>query len=391
MPTRARFWPKPLGPSFVRKTAIASDRQRDDTRRGEQAAGIGAPLGGIAVSRIADTGVGAGSTASAPADVVPPRSVIEPIEDIRASFIDDFQKIRIAGGEKPAERAVFRKQHGVAKGQLGVVASCPPEFRVGLWAAGPYVVWIRCSSDAPPDVPDQKNNTLGFSLKLFGVAGPTLATDNPLASTADLIFQNSDIFFVDNARDMAAISSNAEANAFSEAHQRSNQILHQMAHPEGSLLAARFSSTLPYAIGPLVVKYRLVPEVPFDPGAPGTSSNYLAEDLAKRLAAGPVAFLLDAQLFVDDSVTPIDRATERWDEAVSPFRTVARLEIAAQDINQAGQAAYGEGLAFSPWRTLRENRPIGSIADARRIAYPASATVRRSANGQLLEEPEKPR
>ena len=27
-------------------------------------------------------------------------------------------------------------------------------------------------------------NTLGLALKLFGVKGPTLATDNPLASTA---------------------------------------------------------------------------------------------------------------------------------------------------------------------------------------------------------------
>jgi hypothetical protein len=90
-------------------------------------------------------------------------------------------------------------------------------------------------------------------------------------------------------------------------------------------------------------------------------------------------------------VTPIDRATERWEEAVSPFRTVARLEIPAQDITQAGQAAYGESLAFSPWRTLRENRPIGSIADARRIAYPASAAVRRSLNGQSMDEPGQPR
>jgi hypothetical protein len=342
------------------------------------------------MNKIFDTTSSVPTATIGPPDHIPPRSVIEPLEDIRASFIDDFQKVRIAKGEKPAERAVFRKQHGVAKGQLGVASSCPPEFRVGLWAAGPYAVWIRWSSDAPPNRPDQENNTLGFAMKLFGVAGPTLATDNPLATTADLVFQNSDIFFVDNAHDMAAISSDAETEAFSASHLRSNQILAQMAHLEHSVLTARYSSTLPYALGEAIVKYRLVPETSFA-GTPGASPNYLAENLAKRLAAGPVAFLLEAQLFVDDSVTPIDRATERWDEAVSPFRLVARLEIVAQDINQDGQAAYGEGLAFSPWRTLRENRPIGSIADARRVAYPASATVRRSANGQSLEEPERPR
>jgi hypothetical protein len=113
--------------------------------------------------------------------------------------------------------------------------------------------------------------------------------------------------------------------------------------------------------------------------------------LKRRLKASAIGFLIEAQAFVDDTVTPIDRATERWDEKIAPFVTIARLDIPAQDIDQPGQAAYGEGLAFSPWRTLHENRPLGSIADARRIAYPASAAVRRSLNGQSMQEPEQPR
>lgn len=324
-------------------------------------------------------------------DKVPPHSAFEPIEDIRASFIDDFQKVRIAGGEKPAQRAVFRKQHGVAKGSLGVLPECPAEFRVGLWAGGPYTVWMRWSSDAPPNTPDQNNNTLGFAIKLFGVAGPTLATDTPLASTADLIFQNSDRFFVDNARDMAAVSSNAEGKAFTAIHLRSTQMLNEMARVERSLLTARYFSTLPYALGQGIVKFRLTLTAPFEADPPGASPDYLSLDLRKRLAARAVSFLLEAQSYVDDSVTPIDRATERWEETVSPFRSVARLDVFAQDIEADGQAAYGESLAFSPWRTLRENRPLGSLADARRIAYPASASVRRTLNGQPVEEPHSPR
>jgi hypothetical protein len=334
---------------------------------------------------------GGPSATVGPATTVPSHSVIEPIEDIRASFIDKFQKKRIEDGEKPAERAVFRKQHGVAKGKLTVVDACPAKFRVGLWAAGPYDVWMRWSSDVPPNVPDQKNNTLGFALKLFGVKGPTLATDNPLASTADLIFQNSDIFFVDNAQEMAAISSREEAKSFTAVHMRSLLILNEMAKEEKSLVTARYSSTLPYALGEAIVKYRLVAAQPVQADAPSPSPNYLAEDLKKRLNAGAISFLIEAQPFVDDSVTPIDRATERWDETISAFVTIARLDISAQDIDQPGQAAYGEGLAFSPWRTLYENRPLGSIADARRISYPASAAVRRSLNGQSMQEPDKPR
>jgi hypothetical protein len=327
----------------------------------------------------------------APETKVPLHSLIEPIEDIRASFIDKFQKKRIEDdGEKPAERAVFRKQHGVAKGKLSIVDTCLANFRIGLWKAGPYDVWMRWSSDAPPKVPDQENNTLGFALKLFGVNGPTIATDNPLASTADLIFQNSDIFFVDNAQEMAAISSSEERKAFTAVHMRSLLILKEMAKEEKSLVTAHYSSTLPYALGEAIVKYRLVATQPVQTNAPSSSPNYLAEDLSKRLKTGAISFLLEAQSFVDDSVTPIDRATQRWDEAISPFVTVARLDIPAQDIDQPGQAAYGEGLAFSPWRP-HENRPLGSIADARRISYPASAAVRRSLNGQSMKEPDQPR
>jgi hypothetical protein len=117
----------------------------------------------------------------------------------------------------------------------------------------------------------------------------------------------------------------------------------------------------------------------------------LAEDLKRRLKGGPAAYLLEAQRFVDQSVTPIDRATVRWDETIAPFVTIARLDIDAQDIDAPGQAAYGESLAFSPWRTLHENRPLGSIADARRVAYPSSAALRRSLNGQPMQEPKAPR
>ena len=326
----------------------------------------------------------------APQPKPPSSCLIEPIEDIRTSFIDKFQKKRIEDGEKPAERAVFRKQHGVAKGRLTVVNTCPAKFRVGLWAGGPYDVWMRWSSDAPPSVPDQKNNTLGFAIKLFNVVGPTLATDNPLASTADLIFQNSDIFFVDNARDMCAISSD-QSDDFVAVHLRSSMILDEMAKVEKSLVTARYSSTLPYALGIAIVKYRLIAAQPVEDNAPGASPNYLAEDLKRRLKASAIGFLIEAQAFVDDTVTPVDRATERWEEKIAPFVTVARLDIPAQDIDQPGQAAYGEGLAFSPWRTLYENRPLGSIADARRISYPASAAVRRSLNGQSMQEPEQPR
>jgi hypothetical protein len=315
---------------------------------------------------------------------------IEPIEQTRYLFVDEFQLIRIQKGEKPAERAVFRKQHGVAKSRLSVLESCPAGFRVGLWAGGPYKCWMRWSSDAPPSTPDQDNSTLGLAIKLFGVAGRTLAMDDPLGTNADLLFQNSDIFFVDNVHEMCAVSE--DESAFVAKHKRTSIILREMMKSEASVLTATFSSTLPYALGDAIVKYRLVAAPPTNPnGSPGSTPNYLAQDLKRRLQEGPAAYLLEAQSFVDQSVTPIDRATVRWEETLAPFVPVARIDIDAQDIDAPGQSAYGESLAFSPWRTLHENRPLGSIADARRVAYPSSAALRRSLNGQPMREPTNPR
>jgi hypothetical protein len=328
-------------------------------------------------------------TAPSAAAKTPPHCLIEPIEQTRFLFVDQFQKVRIDKGEKPAERAVFRKQHGVAKGRLTIADGCPDSLRVGLWAGGPYEAWIRCSSDAPPATPDQKNNTLGFAIKLFGVKGPTLAADDPQASTADLIFQNSDVFFVDNVQEMCAISTDFESYVAS--HKLSDLILAEMAKEESSVLAARYSSTLPYALGDAIVKYRLVAIPPQPVTAPGSSPDYLAEDLKRRLRDAPASFLLEAQTFVDQSVTPVDRATVRWDDSISPFMTIGRVDIHQQDIDADGQAAFGESLAFSPWRTLHANRPLGSIADARRVAYPSSAALRRSLNGQPMHEPTQPR
>ena len=96
---------------------------------------------------------------------------------------------------------------------------------------------------------------------------------------------------------------------------RSNLILKEMAKLEKSLVSVRYSSCLPYALGNNIVKYRLIAAEPVQDVEPGASPNYLVEDIKRRLQAGAISFLLEAQSFVDDSVTPIDRATERWEES----------------------------------------------------------------------------
>ena len=170
----------------------------------------------------------------------PPACHIEPIEQTRFLFVEVSRWCASKKAKSPLSAPVFRKQHGIAKAKLSVLAICPAELRVGLWARGPYVAWARWSSDAPPSTPDQENSTLGFAVKLFGVQGRTLATDDPLATNADLLFQNSDIFFVDNVHEMCAISD--DDKAFEANHKRTSLILEEMKKQEFSVLhTARFS------------------------------------------------------------------------------------------------------------------------------------------------------
>ena len=175
-------------------------------------------------------------------------------------------------------------------------------------------------------------------------------------------------------------------------HPETKTILAEMQKREESVLTATYWSVLPYACGPgVAVKYRLSPEATGGTRAADEDPNRLRSDLAVRLASGEAAFTLEIQLPLPGQALPIDRATQRWAEASAPFVRVARIEIPKQDVQIEGQEVYGESLAFSPWRVPEANRPLGSIAELRRVAYPASAANRHYVNGAPEAEPHKPR
>jgi hypothetical protein len=88
---------------------------------------------------------------------------------------------------------------------------------------------------------------------------------------------------------------------------------------------------------------------------------------------------------------PLDEATVVWSEDLSPPIHVADIVIPIQDISARGQAEYGENLAMNIWRVTQEHAPVGSIAEARKVVYAASAELRRNVNGVPLSEPDVPR
>lgn len=316
-------------------------------------------------------------------------------EHTRRLFVDVAQAKAIASGARPARRAVFRKTHGVVHARMILDPERPGSLRFGIFAGNEYDVWIRFSSDVAPTESDSGNGTVGLAMKLFGVSPPTLADVDPDAPTADLLLQNHDVFFVDTGYDMCTFTDLALEGRDKEwyaQHPETKAILDAMAKREESVLTATYWSVLPYTCGSIpAVKYRLTPQSSGPSQAPNADPNRLRSDLAARLFQQQSTFRFSVQIPNQGTNLPIDKATVPWSETEAPFTPVATIQIPPQNIHSEGQEVYGDALAFSPWRVPEANRPLGSIAESRRKAYPSSAAQRHSVNGQIEGEPHTPR
>jgi hypothetical protein len=288
----------------------------------------------------------------------------------------------------PAQRGAFQKCHGGAHGTFTVRSPLPDADRIGVFAGERYPAWVRFSSDIRERDSDL-GEECGVGIKLFGVPGRKLTEEDAL--THDFVLQNTPEFFVDDLGQMLADMENDAA--FREAHGRTDRILGRTMRREvGSALCLPYWSCVPYRFGPdRYVKYKLVPEAAAAGVPPRPARDYLRDDLRRRLLDGPVRFTFCVQFRKDPERMPLERATVTWSEEQSRPVPFATLELPAQDVDEPGQREYVENLAFSPWHALPEHEPVGSIQQARKAVYAASAAARRRANGIPDGEPRRPR
>ncbi|WP_299158629.1 LodA/GoxA family CTQ-dependent oxidase [uncultured Tenacibaculum sp.] len=307
---------------------------------------------------------------------------------LKEMFVEMGQKTRIEKGQKPAERAVFRKQHGIVYGNFIINKDIPKEYKIGIFAGDSYECAVRFSSDTSPTSPDL-HSTLGLGLKLFGVEGPKLFGEG---SNADFIFQNIDRFFARDAQQMCSFTTagaiDHDYDAYINKHPKLHSILTAMTKEEASCLSAGYWAILPFQLGENnIVKYRLVPDETYK-GAPFDDTNYLKLDLEKRLRNKSAKFRFEIQPRTNENM-PLNDAQEVWSVEESPYICIAELYLEQQDITAIGQAEFGSNLSFNIWRTLEAHKPIGSIAEARKTVYAASAEARHQANGQQQQEPKE--
>lgn len=164
------------------------------------------------------------------------------------------------------------------------------------------------------------------------------------------------------------------------------------ARTQTSPLETRYWSCAPYLLGEgQAMQYSVrprsqarsrLPRLPFRP-----PDNYLRQAMAATLAREAVEFDFLLQQQTDPRRMPVENASVRWPEALSPFVPVATLRLPSQQFDSPAQLAFAHNLSFNPWHCLPEHRPLGNQNRARRKIYGTLSELRQSMNNTPHREP----
>lgn len=78
---------------------------------------------------------------------------------------------------------------------------------------------------------------------------------------------------------------------------------------------------------------------------------------------------------------PTEDGSVVWDEATSPYQTIAIIEFPPQNSLDAERRVFWEDrMKLNPWNGLAKHRPLGSINRLRKIVYDMSRQKREVTN-----------
>ncbi|MCX4784368.1 catalase family protein [Streptomyces sp. NBC_01264] len=323
-----------------------------------------------------------------------------------------------AEGEGRAVRFAHAKAYGLLRAEVQVLPPADPAYAQGLFASpGHYPAVIRYSNGLGHVRPDARLGTAcGMAIKMFDIPGPSL-TDEPAAGTMDYNLINNPVFFANTARDYVVLARlfSQLPDALADRSQRVAwlhafvtrdgelppekwlwdellAILSQQARPLPHLLHTTFWSMGAVRHGEYVAKVRVAPATgtpaaPARPVDPLSSAHPVRAALLEDVASADHVFDLQVQLCTDLTAMPVENTSVPWPEHLSPFVTVARIIIPAQDVSAPDNLDRADVPSFTPWRTPEEHRPVGQIQEVRRRVYERSSVLRHRLNGQVRVEP----
>lgn len=329
-------------------------------------------------------------------------------------------------------RGVHPKSHGCVKATFTINPDIDPELQVGLFA-GPgkqFDAFIRFSNAAAlvgPDIDKEgKHGSRGMAVKVLDVGGEVLIEDNG-ACNQDFLMINLPVFAFANTEDYLRLDRVLDRDndvpagffaplqlqnpaiteeqrrsilAYIEAEDISAEAIQRIADSAGIVgqiqstpvanpLGIQYFSAAPFLFGSdRVMKFSAKPcaEVPPTEVPDPPSDNYLRDVLTETISRNEALhfdFMVQVRSEGDD--LGIENASSLWDEARYPFISVAKITIPAPqlEVDSEENKAHCEKLAFTPWHSLPEHQPIGSINRLRQSVYQVSAEHR-------LEPPPEP-
>ena len=158
--------------------------------------------------------------------------------------------------------------------------------------------------------------------------------------------------------------------------------------PANNPIQIRYWSQTPYRLGPNAIKFSARP-ISRRANAEQSDQDpeFLREAMVNQVRLEDTYFEFLIQLQSDPVAAPIEDPTVEWDETVAPFQRVALIRIPRQDISGDDNLSVAENLSFTPWHSLAEHRPLGSVNRARRVVYRTISEFRHQFNEAERTEP----
>lgn len=319
----------------------------------------------------------------------------------------------------PDLRQIHSKSHGLLWGEFIVEPNLPEDLRVGLFKTPQtYPAWIRFSNGGAPEKrgkfrSDSQPDVRGIAIKVMNVEGQKVLDDEE--KTQDFILNSYPTFFTKDVGDYADIFKAGSGQLTPERLQELGYafaLLQKITSKNvGNPLLIQYWSMAPFKFGvsdsealasprasavatlgaSRVVKLSVKSQqIEQPPEILPESENYLREAMVNHLTVEgrEASFDFLIQFYVDDEKTPIEDHVKEWQEADSPFIKVATVRIPSQKFDFEERKRLDEGTMFSPWHTLLEHEPVGSVNLSRKKLYSELAKYRREQIAKRLREPQ---
>ena len=300
------------------------------------------------------------------------------------------------------ERGGNTKTHGLVRATFTVHDDLPEHMRKGVFATPrSYPAYIRFAGPGP-DVPEDIRD-VGFgsmSVKLMDVPGPKLhgrrevhpglaRRRHPHLRHARTRCENAKLQYWSTIDEPIWYFLNPK-----DSHLLDFVMQGLWNETQYNPLGQRYYSCVPYLLGEgqaMLYSYKPLTKVPMDhsgravrPGAAQLPARQHGQDAGRDRTSRSTCWSSSRPTRI---CMPIEDASVRWPEELSPWIPAARIHIPRQEFDIPAQMSFARNLKINPWHSLPEHRPLGNQSRARKRMYDELAKYRQHMNHVEHVEP----